>query len=136
MRILGLVHVRPHFGHIRFAGCSRLQALGKSDDSWSGLHFCGLPTLYCAPCAAGECRRSRCNDPVSAATGRALAVAAHGGPAAGAGPDRPGAGGGGCGVGAIGPQSRHQGDTPEAGAGRETHYPGGGLCWGWGERPC
>lgn len=79
-----------------------------------------LPALISPPCAAGHRRCSRGHDRPPAAPGRALAVAAHGGPAGGAGPAGPG-------VRAAGPPSGHHGDTAEAGADAEAHHPGRGV---------
>lgn len=84
--------------------------------------------VCCPQCAAGARRCSRCNDRPPAAIGRALAVAANGGPSGGVWPDWLGAGGR-SGVGAISHQSSHQGDSSQTRTDREAYHSGRGVCW-------
>lgn len=80
----------------------------------------GACQLWSPPCAAGHRRYSRGHDRPPAAPGRALAVAAHGGPAGGAGPAEPG-------VRAAGPASGHQGGTAEPRVDGEAHHSARGV---------
>lgn len=80
----------------------------------------GACLLWSPRCAAGTRRYSRGHDRPTAAPGRALAVAAHGGSAGGAGPAGPG-------VRAAGSPSDYQGDAAEARAHGETPHLGRGV---------